>query len=162
PQVPGLEITARYQASPAAAEIGGDWYDAFTLPTDGLAVAIGDVAGHDLTAVTCMSQVRNMLRALAVDRDEPPGDILHRLDTALEPVTGESTVPGVRGRLHRAADDEWRLTYAVAGHLPPLLVPHDRASRFLREADNPLLGLLLSDQPWTSAVEPLPPGSTLL
>lgn len=162
PQVPGLEITARYQASPAAAEIGGDWYDAFTLPTDGLAVAIGDVAGHDLTAVTCMSQVRNMLRALAVDRDEPPGDILHRLDTALETVNGESTVTCVLGRLHRAADDEWRLTYAVAGHLPPLLVTHDRASRFLREADNPLLGLLLSDQPWTSAVEPLPPGSTLL
>ncbi|WP_055482632.1 SpoIIE family protein phosphatase [Sphaerimonospora mesophila] len=163
PHVPGMEIAARYQASPAAAEIGGDWYDAFTLPGGAVEVAIGDVAGHDLAAAVWMSQVRNMVRALAVDRDEPPGDILHRLDTALETLNGETTtVTCVLGRLEAAGDGAWRLTYAVAGHLPPLLVTHDGDSRFLREADNPLLGLVFHDRPWISAVVPLPPASTLL
>ncbi|GIH72345.1 SpoIIE family protein phosphatase [Sphaerimonospora thailandensis] len=163
PHVPGLELAARYQASPAAAEIGGDWYDAFVLPGGAVEVAIGDVAGHDLAAAIWMSQVRNMVRALAVDRNEPPGEILHRLDTALETLNSETTtVTCVLGRLEEGADGGWRLTYAVAGHPPPLLVTHDGAGHFLLEADNLLLGLLLQDLPWTSAVEPLPPGSTLL
>lgn len=163
PRIPGMEIVARYQASPAAAEIGGDWYDAFTLPCGAVEVAIGDVAGHDLAAAVWMSQVRNMVRALAVDRDEPPGDILHRLDTALETLNGETTtVTCVLGRLEAVGDGSWRLTYAVAGHLPPLLVTPDGDSRFLHEADNPLLGVVFHDRPWTSAVVPLPPASTLL
>ncbi|NED55659.1 serine/threonine protein phosphatase, partial [Micromonospora aurantiaca] len=31
PEVPGLDIVARYRASPAAADVGGDWYDSFVL-----------------------------------------------------------------------------------------------------------------------------------
>lgn len=160
-EVPGLEINFCYQASPTAADIGGDWYDAFVLPGGAVQVVIGDVAGHDLTAIVNMGQVRNMLRALAVDRNEPPGDTLRRLDTAIEILNVERTASCVLVRLDRAEQSEWRLSYAVAGHPPPLLITWEGASRFLHEADNPLLGTCY-DQPWTSAVEPLPPGSMLL
>lgn len=162
PRVPGLELAARYQASPSAAEIGGDWYDAFLLSGGALKVVIGDVAGHDLAAAVCMSQVRNMLRALAVDRDESPGDVLRRLNVALETLNGESTATCVLTRLERDEAGAWRLAYSVAGHPPPLLVTGDGEGRFLRDAGNPLLGLH-HGQPWVSAaVEPLPPHSTLL
>ncbi|NUR91971.1 MAG: PAS domain-containing protein, partial [Nonomuraea sp.] len=70
PALPGLRIVARYWASPSAAEVGGDWYDSFVLPDGAPAIAIGDVAGHDLGAAVNMSQLRNMLRALAMDRRE--------------------------------------------------------------------------------------------
>ncbi|HEY6737451.1 MAG TPA: PAS domain S-box protein, partial [Actinopolymorphaceae bacterium] len=50
PDVPGLAVAARYQPTPAGAEVGGDWYDAFTLPDGTLVLSIGDVAGHDLPA----------------------------------------------------------------------------------------------------------------
>ncbi|WP_433434879.1 SpoIIE family protein phosphatase [Nonomuraea sp. CA-141351] len=161
PHVPGLELAARYQASPTAAEIGGDWYDAFLLSCGAVKLVIGDVAGHDLAAAVCMSQVRNMLRALAVDRDESPGDVLRRLNTAMETLNGESTATCVLTRLERDDEGVWRLAYSVAGHPPPLLVTGEGEARFLQDADNPLLGLL-HEQPWISAVEPLPPHSTLL
>ncbi|MGI5154976.1 SpoIIE family protein phosphatase [Microbispora sp. CA-102843] len=161
PGVPGLELAARYQASPTAAEIGGDWYDAFLLSCGAVKLVIGDVAGHDLSAAVCMSQVRNMLRALAVDRDESPGDVLRRLNSALETLNGESTATCVLTRLERDGDGLWQLAYSVAGHPPPLLVTGDGKGRFLQDAGNPLLGLN-HDQPWISAVEPLPPHSTLL
>ncbi|WP_310741408.1 SpoIIE family protein phosphatase [Microbispora sp. H10670] len=161
PRVPGLEIAARYQASPTAAEIGGDWYDAFVPSGGALDLVIGDVAGHDLAAAVCMSQVRNMLRALAVDRDESPGHVLRRLNAALETLNGESTATCVLTRAEREEEGGWRLAYSVAGHPPPLLVTGDGRSRFLRDARNPLLGLD-HDRPWASAVEPLPPHATLL
>lgn len=119
------------------------------------------MAGHDLAAAVCMSQVRNMLRALAVDRDESPGDVLRRLTRALETLNGESTATCVLTRLERDDEGVWRLTYSVAGHPPPLLVTGEGEGRFLQDAGNPLLGLY-HDQPWISAAQPLPPHSTLL
>lgn len=74
PPLPGNEpyaVAARYVPAPTAAEVGGDWYDYFPLPDDASALIIGDVVGHDVQAAVTMSQLRNMLRALACDRREP-------------------------------------------------------------------------------------------
>ncbi|MFI7612090.1 SpoIIE family protein phosphatase [Nonomuraea terrae] len=160
PDVPGLEITARYRASASAVEIGGDWYDSFMLPDGAAILTIGDVVGHDLAAAVTMSQLRNMLRGLAMDRREPPGDILRRLNIATESLYSDGTATCVLARL-KADDGAWELEYSVAGHPPPLLVTGDGTARFLRGARNPLLGIGY-DQPRTSAVAELPPGGTLL
>ncbi|MFA1545909.1 SpoIIE family protein phosphatase [Actinomadura chokoriensis] len=160
PEVPGLDIVARYQASPLAADVGGDWYDSFVLRDGAIALVIGDVAGHDLAAAVGMSRLRNMLRGLAVDRDEPPGDILRRLNIAMDTLTPDSTATCVMARVEEAGPGGWRLVYAAAGHPPPLLVTSDGDARLLAEAVNPLLGLVVEDA-YVSAVEPLPPSSTL-
>ncbi|QFY13378.1 SpoIIE family protein phosphatase [Nonomuraea phyllanthi] len=161
PEIPGLEITARYRPSATVAEIGGDWYDCFRLPDGSAVLTIGDVAGHDLTAATTMSQLRNMLRGLAMDRDEPPGDILRRLDVATESLYDGVTATCVLARLERCRGVGWRLTYSVAGHPPPLLVTREGEARYLDSLGDPLLGVA-GDQPRTTAVAHLPPESTLL
>ncbi|MFG1706292.1 SpoIIE family protein phosphatase [Nonomuraea sp. M3C6] len=161
PELPGLEITARYRPSVTTAEIGGDWYDSFLLPDGAAILTIGDVAGHDLAAAVTMSQLRNMLRGLAMDRREPPGDILSRLNVATEVFHREGTATCVLARLEGGDDGEWRLNYSVAGHPPPLLVTHDGAAAYLEDAGNPLLGLN-GGEPRTSAVAALPAGGTLL
>jgi PAS domain S-box-containing protein len=161
PVVPDLQIIARYRPSPAAAEVGGDWYDCFLLHDGTIVLTIGDVAGHDLPAAVTMSQIRNMLRGLSIDRQEPPGEILRRLDGAMGTLYCEETATCVLARVERSGDGQPRLNYSVAGHPPPLLVTHDGDSRFLDKAPNHLLGLLY-DRPRDSAVEPLPPRSTLL
>ncbi|MFG1611428.1 SpoIIE family protein phosphatase [Nonomuraea wenchangensis] len=160
PRLPGLRIVARYRASPAAAEIGGDWYDSFVLPDGVPVLVIGDVAGHDLNAAVAMSQLRNMLRAIAMDRREPPGDVLARLDTAMESLADEITATCVCARVEPAGDG-YRLDYAVAGHPPPLLVEPGGRGRFLEGAASPLLGLTPGGRR-RSGEEPLPPGGTLL
>ncbi|MFC4117226.1 SpoIIE family protein phosphatase [Nonomuraea zeae] len=160
PRLPGLQIVARYRASPAAAEVGGDWYDSFILPDGVPVLVIGDVAGHDLSAAVAMSQLRNMLRALAMDRCEPPGEILTRLNRAVESLSNDVTATCVYARVE-ALDDGYRLQYATAGHPPPLLVTREGRGRFLEGALSPLLGFPDAGKR-VSQMEPLPPGSTLL
>ncbi|MFI0424684.1 SpoIIE family protein phosphatase [Spongiactinospora sp. 9N601] len=160
PQVAGLEIAARYRASPAAAEVGGDWYDSFVLPDGALVLTIGDVAGHDLPAAVTMSQLRNMLRGLVVDRKEPPGDILRRLDSTMESLHTAGTASCVLARVEQVPDG-WRLNYSAAGHPPPLLITATGTGRYLEEAHSALLGIGLDEQR-PSAFTPLEPGDTLL
>ncbi|MEV3981257.1 SpoIIE family protein phosphatase [Nonomuraea sp. NPDC049758] len=160
PRLPGLRIVARYRASPSAAEVGGDWYDSFVLPDGVPALVIGDVAGHDLSAAVLMSQLRNMLRALAMDRCEPPGEILTRLNVVMESLSSEVTATCVFARVEEGNGGH-RLRFAVAGHPPPLLVTAQGHGRFLEEAVSPLLGFP-DDGTRASRTEPLPPGSTLL
>ncbi|MEV4476269.1 SpoIIE family protein phosphatase [Nonomuraea salmonea] len=160
PRLAGLRIEARYRASPAAAEIGGDWYDSFILPDGVPVMAIGDVAGHDLGAAVTMSQLRNMLRALAMDRCEPPGEILTRLNIAMGSLSYEVTATCALARIEEYGGRH-QLNYAVAGHPPPLLVTEDGTGRFLESCVNPLLGIP-NEGGCRSTVEPLPPGSTVL
>ncbi|MEU9836921.1 SpoIIE family protein phosphatase [Streptosporangium sp. NPDC048047] len=161
PSVPGLRIVARYRPSPAAAAVGGDWYDCFVLGDGTPVLTIGDVAGHDLPAAVTMGQIRTMLRGLAVDREEPPEEVLRRLDKVMELLCRDQTATCVLARAERAEAGLWRLNYSVAGHPPPLLLTPDGQGRFLDEARCPLLGVA-KDLPRHSAVEALHPGATLL
>jgi PAS domain S-box-containing protein len=163
PHVPGLQIVARYRASATTAEVGGDWYDSFLLPDGVVSLVIGDVAGHDLAAAVTMSRLRNMLRGLAVDRTEPPGDIIRRLDLAAQCLGPEETTATCAFcRVEPVGDGHWRLNYAVAGHPPPLVVDVDGGSRFLEESHGPLLGGVSPEIGRGNAYETIGPSSTLL
>ncbi|MCM2579982.1 SpoIIE family protein phosphatase [Streptomyces meridianus] len=163
PRVPGLEMTARYVPSRTAAEVGGDWYDSFVLADGSVALVIGDVAGHDLDAAVTMSRMRNMLRGIAVDRQEGTGAVIRRLDTAAQLLDPDgATVTCVYCRAARAGEGSWHLRYSVAGHPPPLLITPRNGARFLTEAQSPLLGLPVPVPERSGAAEPLPPGSTLV
>jgi serine phosphatase RsbU (regulator of sigma subunit) len=75
-----VQIEARYQPALANLQVGGDWYDAFTLPGGDLALVVGDVVGHDLHAATVMGQLRSMFRAIAMDDTTTPAAALQRLN----------------------------------------------------------------------------------
>ncbi len=119
PDVPGLGIAVRYRPSASAAEVGGDWYDSFVLRDGATVLTVGDVAGHDLPAAVTMSQVRNMLRGLALDREEPTGEILRRLDTSLQTLYLECTATCVLARVEHRTPGHFELHYSVAGHPRP-------------------------------------------
>ncbi|CAL9482787.1 hypothetical protein SUDANB37_03092 [Streptomyces sp. enrichment culture] len=164
PTVPGLDITARYLAAPDASHVGGDWYDAFTLSDGVLALAIGDVVGHDLDAAAGMAQLRNMLRAYAWSQKEPPSKIVDWLDHASLHIAEVSMATLTFGRLTVSEDGRCELSWTNAGHPPPLLVTHDGVARYLTDAHGVLLGLgahrVRVER--TDATAELPPGSTLL
>ncbi len=103
PDLGPLQVAARYLPATEAAEIGGDWYDAFWLPDGAVKVTVGDLAGHDLDAAVAMGQARNVLRSLSVDRPEPPGQLLDRFDTVLSQL-----LPGRTGTCVRPADPAQR------------------------------------------------------
>jgi PAS domain S-box-containing protein len=156
---PLVEVQARYLPAVADLEVGGDWHDAFTLPDGDLAVGVGDVAGHDLSAAAAMGQLRSMLRALAYET-AGPADVVRRLDrvaSALD-VTGFTTL--VFGRICRAGDTTV-FRWANAGHPPPVLLPPDGEPMLLTEGIGVVLGVA-PDRPREDCEVELPPGSTLL
>src|SRR6185369_14526850 len=62
---------ARYLPWTRGAEVGGDWYDVIAIAEDTVGVVVGDVAGHGTTAAAVMGQVRDALRAYAVEGHRP-------------------------------------------------------------------------------------------
>jgi serine phosphatase RsbU (regulator of sigma subunit) len=161
PDLGNFEAAARYIPAAAAAAVGGDWYDAFTLPDGSTALVIGDVVGHDIEAAAGMGQVRNLLRALAVDRAESPGNLLRRLDRIAVHLQVASTTTCIYSVLEHAATGLARLRFANAGHPSPLLITADGNARYLDTPDHMLLGLGLDQERSTTLVD-LPAGSTLL
>ncbi|MBO8185051.1 SpoIIE family protein phosphatase [Streptomyces spirodelae] len=163
PHEPGLQMAVRYVAAPEGSEVGGDWYDAFPLPDETVAVAIGDVVGHDADAAAAMAQVRNMLRAYAWSYEEPPSGIVDRLDQAMRNMTDASLATLIFGRIEGGGEDgkSCRVSWTNAGHPPPLLVTHDGAAQFLDSTVDPLIGAGLAVGREDAAVE-LPPLCTLL
>jgi PAS domain S-box-containing protein len=164
PQPGRLRLAARYQPAPAGSQVGGDWYDAFTLKDGTLALVIGDVVGHDLTAAAGMAQLHGILRSLTWDHTGPPGAIADRLDDAMPVIT---TVPLATLVLARVTGDPhtgpWTLQWTSAGHPPPLLLTQDGQAQYLEDGQGLLLGagpLPAGSRP--NATRPLPPGSTLL
>ncbi|MFE7774470.1 SpoIIE family protein phosphatase [Streptomyces sp. NPDC057445] len=161
PTVPGLQMSARYLPAPDASQVGGDWYDAFTLADGATALAIGDVVGHDLDAAAGMAQVRNMLRAFAWSEPESPSCVVAHLDQAIMHIPEVPRATMVLARLVREDDGLWRLHWTNAGHPPPLLITHDGQARFLTDAHGILLGTGIT-RPRTDAVTDLPPQATLV
>ena len=160
PDISPLRVAARYAPARESSEVGGDWYDCFRLFDGAPALVIGDIEGHDLHAAVRMSQVRNMTRALAWDRQGPPGEIVGRLDQALDGVGQEMVATMVLGRLDVTAG-RWRLHWTNAGHPPPLLVTRTGETRFLLGGHGHLLGAA-PEATRLNACQELPPDSTLL
>lgn len=161
PSVPGLQLTARYVPAPDDSQVGGDWYDAFTVADATTALVIGDVVGHDLDAAAGMAQVRSMLRAYAWTHHEPPSAIVQRLDASMTHLTGVPTATLVFGKMERNADGTWCLTWTNAGHPPPLMITHDGRADYLTEDHGLLLGTGLAPTR-SDATLTLPPRSTLV
>jgi PAS domain S-box-containing protein len=127
PSVDGLVLTARYLPVTRNMEIGGDWYDAFRLPDQRLAVAVGDVMGKGLAAAAGMGRVRNALRALALS-DPRPAAVLGGLDRLFAATEEEEQVTTVA---YLEIDPETgNGVLGNAGHLPALVLEAGRAPRF--------------------------------
>lgn len=154
-------LTARYVPARERAEVGGDWYDAFPLPTGATVLAIGDVIGHDLTAAVRMSQLRNMTRALAYDSDDSPAGVMCRLDRVMQGLTSIDLVTAVICRVRELPDGQCELLWSNAGHPPPLLVWEDGESRLLDQEPDPALGAG-RDLSRADRRRVLPRGSTLV
>jgi hypothetical protein len=156
PSAPGLLLAARYLPATRGLNIGGDWYDAFSQPDGSLLAVIGDVTGHGLDAAVLMGQLRTALRAFAVTGDAPAG-ILTRMHGMLRHQQPELYATAA---LARFRPGEPGITWATAGHPPPLVRLPDGTVRVLDAAPGPMLGVPLPHEYQEYAAE-LPPGSTL-
>lgn len=116
-RVGATEVSAAYRPAEGLAA-GGDFYDAFALDDHRTCVIVGDVAGHGRDAIPLTADVRFTLRAF-LERGMTPRAALRAAAEVLEPRLQGRTVTVIVA-VYDAA--EGTLTYAGAGHPPPLLV----------------------------------------
>jgi PAS domain S-box-containing protein len=119
PDVPGVRIAAVYRAARPEAEVGGDWYDAFTLPGGRLVLTIGDVAGRGLDAAVLMGEMRHAMRTAALAGHDP-AKVLQVANSVL----GASGRAMVTAAVVFVDPITWQCLYATAGHPPPLVATH--------------------------------------
>ncbi|WP_456845338.1 PP2C family protein-serine/threonine phosphatase [Cellulomonas sp. P5_C6] len=132
-----FSVTSEYRPGVQALEVGGDWYDAFVLDGDVLAVVVGDVVGRGLRAATAMGQLRSAVRAIA-GPGVGPAALLSRLDRFVEQagVGFMATIAYAEVELGTG-----RVRYACAGHLPPLRLTASGAHEFLWEGRSTPMGV---------------------
>jgi serine/threonine-protein kinase RsbW len=157
PLVPGLTSAVRYLPATRGVEVGGDFYDVVPLPGDAVALAVGDVVGHDVTAAATMGQLTSVHRALLVDGPGPAG-MVDRLQASWALMGLQRMATALFATLHPATGE---LRIATAGHPPPLLLDRGRA-RYLDVPVSRMLGAPAASSPAGEWAGVLPPGATLV
>jgi PAS domain S-box-containing protein len=121
PAIPGAEIDALYCAAGELNEVGGDFYDVFEYGTDSWMLAIGDVCGKGPRAAGVTALARHTLRAAAMS-GQSPIEMLGTLHRALRRQPPGADLCTVCLVTVTPAPERMRLTIALAGHPPPLLI----------------------------------------
>jgi serine phosphatase RsbU (regulator of sigma subunit)/anti-sigma regulatory factor (Ser/Thr protein kinase)/CHASE3 domain sensor protein len=127
PQIPGVRVDTAYVPAAAHTEVGGDWYDVFTLADGRICLSVGDVAGNGLHAATVMGTVRLAMRT-ASRIDANPGAVLAHVNRLLCADHPDVLVTTFIAMLDPRNGD---LRYAIAGHPSPILAAPDGSVTFL-------------------------------
>ncbi|MFG2989066.1 SpoIIE family protein phosphatase [Streptomyces sp. NPDC048257] len=117
---PYVDVAHRYVPGSRITEVGGDWYDMINLPDGRVALVVGDVMGHGVSAAAAMGRLRITTKALA-RHDSEPAELLTELDACAQEAGIELATC-----LYIVYDPRsGRARMASAGHPPPLVLRPD-------------------------------------
>ncbi|MCX4628670.1 SpoIIE family protein phosphatase [Streptomyces sp. NBC_01443] len=171
PDIPGMQIAARYVPTGGGLEVGGDWYDMIPLPSGRFALVIGDVQGHDVRAAGLMGQLRIAVRAYASEGHRPDA-VLSRASRFLAGLCSSKGAdsyeesdfhsPRFATCLYVECDPETGLLeVARAGHPDPVIRMTDGTVLMRQTAGGLPLGIVPdTDYPTTQFT--LEPGETMM
>jgi PAS domain S-box-containing protein len=157
PQLPGLEVAARYLPAASEAEVGGDWYDVIPIAGGAVGLVMGDVAGKGLAGASMVGRLRSALRAYALEGHDG-AHVVERLNRLLWTEAEDSQMATMLYVIVDPAASAVR--WVNAGHPAPLMVV-DGEPGFLEGGGSVPLGVL----PFPTYEEVsarMDPGSTLL
>ena len=127
PVLPWARLAARYLVASQDQAAGGDWFDALPLADGRLALIVGDVVGHGVTASAAMGKLRAVLNELLMAEPDLSA-VLARAEAFA------ARTPGLHAATMALAvldPGSGRLTSPTCGHPPPLIIGTDGKPRFL-------------------------------
>ena len=157
PDLPGLEVAARYLPAASEAEVGGDWYDVIPIAGGAVGLVMGDVAGKGLAGASMVGRLRSALRAYALEGHDA-GRVVERLNRLLWTEAEESQMATMLYVIVDPAASTVR--WVNAGHPPPLVISGGEP-RFLTGDASVPLGVLPFPT-YAEVTAPMDPGDTLL
>ncbi|MEU8912699.1 SpoIIE family protein phosphatase [Streptomyces nigrescens] len=152
---PSLHLAHRYLPGSHVTEVGGDWYDVIALPEQRVALVVGDVMGHGVSAAASMGRLRITAKALA-RHDQEPEELLAELDQCAQ----EAGIELATCLYIRYDPVTGRTRIASAGHPPPLLRYPDGRTEIVDEVLGVPLGV--GGCPFRSTEIGLPDDTTLV
>jgi serine phosphatase RsbU (regulator of sigma subunit) len=164
PEIPGIDLGARYRVAESGIEIGGDFYDVFETSA-AWHVVVGDVCGKGPSAAAVTGLFRHTLRAIAPslvasESDHGPAAILAATnDAILDQIDDTRFATAVLVALHPFRGGA-RVSVACGGHPRPILVRADGPIERV-ECTGTLLGVL-PDPALTDVHLELAPGDALV
>ncbi|MDQ3958325.1 MAG: PAS domain S-box protein, partial [Actinomycetota bacterium] len=124
PEIPGVELAARYEPAGEGNDVGGDFFDVFRWGRRRWALVIGDVSGKGADAAAVTGLARHTLRAAALAQ-RSPSSILRVLNEALLAEGPEDKFSTVVFANLEKTDDGVCLTASSGGHPSPLVLRSD-------------------------------------
>ncbi|MEV6304761.1 SpoIIE family protein phosphatase [Actinoplanes sp. NPDC051861] len=118
PVLPGLQVAASYLLADAETAAGGDWFDAVSRPDGRVALVVGDVVGHGVTASGVMGQLRAVLQE-RLDSGASAGEALASADRLANRVRAAHAATVCLVVLDPGTGE---MTYCTAGHPAPLVI----------------------------------------
>jgi phosphoserine phosphatase RsbU/P len=160
PEVPGLDIAARFHPAGSGLELVGDFYDVFASPGNRWSFVVGDVCGKGIEAAKVAALARHTIGATAVRKVEGP-EVLRWLNETLlaRSPAPDVFVTAVYGTIV-LEDDGCCVRFCCAGHPSPILRRADGTTTLLSAA-GPLMGVL-GDFALTEVEIGLAPGDLLV
>jgi anti-sigma regulatory factor (Ser/Thr protein kinase)/putative methionine-R-sulfoxide reductase with GAF domain len=155
PNLPHVRFAARYVAGEAGG-VGGDWYDAFVMPSGSLCVVMGDVVGRGLPAAVVMGRLRSTLRSYAMTTEDPTA-ILTLVDRKIEHFEPGEMATALVARFDPGFE---RVQLATAGHPAPVIVGSATEAHFAAVDIDPPLGIGFRGHRRAVTV-PLPPDAVV-
>lgn len=111
-------------------KVGGDYFDIVDLDEHKVGVLIADVSGHGIQASIIMSNIQGQFRELA-GKHGSPAILVHSLNQSLSKVSGDTS--SFVTLFYCIVDcRRMMLTYANAGHCPPIVVSERRGVKMLQ------------------------------
>ncbi|MDY7039361.1 MAG: SpoIIE family protein phosphatase [Chloroflexota bacterium] len=136
PEIPGLSFGARYLP---AREVGGDFYDAFSLGDDRVGLVIADVSDKSVHAAIFMAVTRALMVAQAHASRSPRQTLLDVHNLLLRTSTSDMFVTAFYGVLDARTRE---LRYVRAGHDYPILYHGQTGDISLLEGRGRFLGMV--------------------
>ena len=156
PQLDRVEFSCVYRPAERESEAAGDWYDAFVVPGGKVAISIGDVCGHGLSAAVATSEARQALRLSAL-QGTSPAETIARANAV---ITLDERHPIITAIFGFVDVERSTFTYSCAGHPPPALSTLAGHARFLYGGGVPIgIDRRAAFPTWEVKLEPF---STLL
>ena len=151
-----VDVTAYYQPHH---EVGGDYYDVFSVDEERLVFCMADVSGKGIAAAFLMSNFQANVRAIfQYEPDDLEGTVMRLNNRVMENARGEKYITMFAGVYYRTTRE---FRYVNCGHNPPVLTAADGTANQLM-LGSVGLGMFHDIPSIESGVEHVPRGSTLV
>ena len=138
PDLPGFKVGFRQLTMEA---VGGDYFSLYEFSENRLAVFIGDVSGHGISAALFLSLLKSVSEGLLKEFGDEPEVFLEELNKKLLGNIPYSFISVIYGIFEKTGEDTATFTFSKGGHPEPVVYRNQSGEVEFLECKGPVIGI---------------------